>query len=259
MTELEKRAMPVIAVIAVLGLVMSIVMPGKSFEHHWYGREDGLLESATALALLAAALVCGYRCWILRHCRPRLFLLSTAAAGVILFFGMGEEISWGQRIFGIESPEFFQENNAQNETNLHNMVVAGTSINKLVFGKLLAAAVVLYLMLPLFYQRSKSIRRLLNQWAVPVPRVHHVILIAALVTLVETAGGVRYGEITEFAISSLGLLVLINPKNASIYCATAESTTLGRSSENVPEVHLLTAAEAASAAILAAEPLRRAA
>ena len=31
-----------------------------------------------------------------------------------------EEISWGQRIFKIESPEFFIQNNFQRELNLHN-------------------------------------------------------------------------------------------------------------------------------------------
>lgn len=46
-----------------------------------------------------------------------------------LFFGLlalaclyvaGEEISWGQRLFEIQTPEFFSEHNLQNETNLHN-------------------------------------------------------------------------------------------------------------------------------------------
>ena len=33
---------------------------------------------------------------------------------VAFFFGFGEEISWGQRIFDIESPFFFSENNQKN-------------------------------------------------------------------------------------------------------------------------------------------------
>ena len=40
---------------------------------------------------------------------------------LIFIFGAGEEISWGQRIFNVESSEYFLENNAQGETNLHNM------------------------------------------------------------------------------------------------------------------------------------------
>ena len=55
-----------------------------------------------------------------------------------LFFGAGEEISWGQRIFHIESSKFFNENNSQKETNLHNMIVDGVKLNKLIFSNLLS-------------------------------------------------------------------------------------------------------------------------
>ena len=34
---------------------------------------------------------------------------------IIFFFGFGEEISWGQRIFNIETPNFFIENNLDNK------------------------------------------------------------------------------------------------------------------------------------------------
>lgn len=33
-----------------------------------------------------------------------------------------EEISWGQRLFSIESPEFFQQHNYQDEITLHNFL-----------------------------------------------------------------------------------------------------------------------------------------
>lgn len=33
----------------------------------------------------------------------------------------GEEVSWGQRVFGWETPESFAEANEQGETNLHNL------------------------------------------------------------------------------------------------------------------------------------------
>ena len=38
-----------------------------------------------------------------------------------MFVFMGEEISWGQRIFDITPPEILEEINVQNEINLHNM------------------------------------------------------------------------------------------------------------------------------------------
>ena len=38
-----------------------------------------------------------------------------------MFFIFGEEISWGQRILGIASPEFFLEHSFQQEINVHNL------------------------------------------------------------------------------------------------------------------------------------------
>ncbi len=45
-------------------------------------------------------------------------LILAIAAG--LFFLFGEEISWGQRVFGFESFGIFKQYNYQHETNLHN-------------------------------------------------------------------------------------------------------------------------------------------
>jgi hypothetical protein len=35
--------------------------------------------------------------------------------------GLGEEISWGQRIFNFKTPELFREINVQHEFNIHNI------------------------------------------------------------------------------------------------------------------------------------------
>ena len=43
-----------------------------------------------------------------------------ALAGV-LFVAAGEEVSWGQRVFGIETPDAFVDDNRQDELNLHNL------------------------------------------------------------------------------------------------------------------------------------------
>lgn len=40
---------------------------------------------------------------------------------LLFFFGAGEEISWGQRIFGFATPEALAEINKQDELNLHNL------------------------------------------------------------------------------------------------------------------------------------------
>lgn len=44
-----------------------------------------------------------------------------------IFFLIGEEVSWGQRIFGWETSEALREINKQEETNLHNIHGVGTA------------------------------------------------------------------------------------------------------------------------------------
>ena len=41
--------------------------------------------------------------------------------GIVLLFIAGEEISWGQRIFGYSTPDWIVERNLQREFNLHNL------------------------------------------------------------------------------------------------------------------------------------------
>lgn len=82
--------------------------------------EDGLFETLTAVAYLGAALFAFGVSFVLRRSGPRwagwLYLLL----GVGFLFISGEEISWGQRIFNVASPEFFEQYNHQQELNLHN-------------------------------------------------------------------------------------------------------------------------------------------
>ena len=64
----------------------------------------------------------------MRHLRPHLaagpgrrIARLPLGLAVVCFFGFGEEISWGQRIFGIETPAGLKQANSQQETNLHNL------------------------------------------------------------------------------------------------------------------------------------------
>jgi hypothetical protein len=72
-----------------------------------------ILASAAALATLLAART-------LREGR-RLHALAYLALAAGCFFVAGEEVSWGQRIFGLETPESLAEINRQDELTLHNI------------------------------------------------------------------------------------------------------------------------------------------
>lgn len=91
------------------------------------GREDGPIENIGALSFFIASVLFLY-CYFLSKghyvqvFQFRLernifyFLLS-----VLFFICFGEEISWGQRIFGWSTPDVWDNLNAQGETNIHNV------------------------------------------------------------------------------------------------------------------------------------------
>ncbi|UCD40876.1 MAG: hypothetical protein JSV69_09785 [Chloroflexota bacterium] len=86
--------------------------------------EDGIFESLTPILMLAAVLLIGLAIPRLRR-DPQFINIRNLITVIYLFLMLAfllnamEEISWGQRIFGWETPQTF-EGNIQNETNLHN-------------------------------------------------------------------------------------------------------------------------------------------
>lgn len=86
--------------------------------------EDGIFESLTPILMLVSMILLALSVPILwRDSELRKYrnLLSAIYIILILIFFLNamEEISWGQRIFGWETPQTF-EGNVQDETNLHN-------------------------------------------------------------------------------------------------------------------------------------------
>ena len=78
------------------------------------GEEDHLFEWATAI-FLAISSVFFFLTFITTK---NIFIL---ALSLTMFFGSGEEISWGQRIFDFATPETIKKINVQQEFTLHNI------------------------------------------------------------------------------------------------------------------------------------------
>ncbi len=85
----------------------------------WINREDGLVESLQAILLILASVMSARVVFGLRGMPPRTVMHVLLA--VLFFLMFGEEISWGQRILGLETPDALKGMNVQNEINLHNM------------------------------------------------------------------------------------------------------------------------------------------
>lgn len=176
-----------------------------------FATEDGPIEYATAILLFAASLILGYLCYLSRRWLVALYALA-------FFFAAGEEVSWGQRIFGIESSEFFAQNNFQGETNLHNLVVGETHLTEFIFGTGLALIIMSYLVvLPLLYPVAGWVRRFCEFLAVPVPQ-KHIGALAVFATLFSAWIGLdRQWEVYEFAFGVFVCLIFLNPVNAETF------------------------------------------
>ncbi|OIQ38268.1 MAG: hypothetical protein BM563_06510 [Bacteroidetes bacterium MedPE-SWsnd-G1] len=182
-------------------------------------KEDGFAEYGTALMLFCISVLCIARLIKIGGTKPALWKLGIVGMALIFLFGAGEEISWGQRIFGIESSEYFLENNAQQETNLHNMVVGETKINKLIFSQILTAVLVIYLLIvPVLYRKTTWLKGLAEKFAVPVPRWNHTIGLLLATGLLEfMKASSRRWELYEFAFGIIFFLIFINPLNGYIF------------------------------------------
>ena len=67
---------------------------------------------------------------LLKHKRPLQGLPFFALAIGLLLVSL-EEISWGQRIFGLTNPDYFKQHNVQGEISLHNLDTVQPFLNRI--------------------------------------------------------------------------------------------------------------------------------
>lgn len=137
---------------------------GKS-AYLWFTGEDGLAENLqiafNVFALLLALLVIRRYRQIGATFIVVLYLILCCG----FIFLIGEEISWGQRIFGWQTQGVLAEINTQGETNLHNIVGAKTAFKWI---QLLVGA---YGLLPLVIGRWQAPAGLRKLFAAILPPV----------------------------------------------------------------------------------------
>ncbi len=138
--------------------------------------------------------------------------LPTAVCAVlvlVLIVMIGEEISWGQRIFGWETPADYAVINKQGETNLHNLY---TQIfqNVLYFGGWL-----LLVALPFFREQIAGFLAKFKKLAFLadfLPPAYFVLIFAAAWGLVDplvSETGLRYSSILFTILGTVAILIYL--------------------------------------------------
>lgn len=188
--------------------------------------DDGLVEWLTHAMLAVTSIFALVRCVTLRGDpeRPRAWLCWAALAAAC-FFGAMEEISWGQRIFGWPTPDWLSNKeqdflwNRQDETTIHNLMIGGVNVNKLIFSKGLGIIVAVYLLvLPALYRRRERFRAFADRLALPVAQNYHALLMLAGFAAVRASLAIhdRATELLEFLGAVVFFLVFVHPYNAGI-------------------------------------------
>jgi len=94
--------------------------------------EDHYFENVGAISLFVTSLLFFYGFIVARKSLDKSWIslvkqLIYLGVALLFFFGAGEEISWGQRIFGFKTPEALAQVNKQDELNLHNLAIMENS------------------------------------------------------------------------------------------------------------------------------------
>lgn len=177
-----------------------------------YVREDGLIEYLTSIFLFLCSLVCLYRVFIYRRTKIHFRTVTWAVLAFLFFFAAGDEISWGQRIFGIESGEFFLAHNKQSETNIHNLVVNGKSVNVIIFSRLLFLILTVYFLFSrLIISKIGLFRDLQAKFIVPLPRTGHVVVMIGISLLIAVIRLAKGSELNELSFAIVFLMIFLNP------------------------------------------------
>lgn len=106
--------------ICLLIILLSFLLYKFSFlPWRWY-QEDGLFENISAILHFGSSFLFLLLIISKRKKNPPI-LISFIFFALFFFLGM-EEISWGQRILNIKTPELVKEINTRNEINIHNIL-----------------------------------------------------------------------------------------------------------------------------------------
>lgn len=181
---------PVIATaVAINAIVLALALAWSDGDSNRMWRllgEDGLVEWMQFLCFTVLAATLGFIAADKMSRQPKLSLEVIGIIGLTALVALAalEEISWFQRVLGIDSPEFFKQNNKQFETNLHNLALGSASLHKTILVKLIFVVGITHnVILPLIARKRPAVRNWvesLGLYLPPLPAAFAYLLLVLL-------------------------------------------------------------------------------
>lgn len=168
---LKKRVHQIVAFTLFIVIVGAYLIMAVKFPMAYIvATYEDLIGEWIQVFFFAAAMVLSARLAI-AGASSRLFF---AVLAIACFYVIGEEISWGQRIFNISAPDFFRTHNLQKETNIHNFFVGPYSTPlKRAIEYVVASGLVLFgLFYPLFVRLRWKPASWIEKRGIPSPPLY---------------------------------------------------------------------------------------
>ena len=158
-------------------VLLTRYVPSQSGLLHSLSTEGGFFEwgsflisfTTSGLALLVYFQSRGKK--IFRKARRRFILLIAIGTYVIAM----EEISWGQRILGFKSDDFFSIYNMQKETNLHNLV-SGEYLNLVIYSLIYIFFIYLPLAVYFYPKIGSNSPSISGKISIYLPSIHNMLM-----------------------------------------------------------------------------------
>lgn len=131
-TRLLTKVVPItLALVSFVLMLYVFLWQDKTVYYLWFEGESSLSEHLTiGFAFIGMALSIRY--YLHRKQIPnRLFGPFMLLFALGFFYIAMEEASWGQHLFGWDTPEWMSEHNRQQETNLHNLAYFDKQVDRL--------------------------------------------------------------------------------------------------------------------------------
>lgn len=174
-SEIEHFKFYIITLSAAILLSYSVYLIFSPDTVSTLGKEDRFFEWLTAISFLLGSTLFYLT---FRYSKNFYFLILA----LILFFGFGEEISWGQRELNFKTPENIEKINVQKEFSVHNLELFNrTSLEGeekhglqrlLEFNFLFRITTILFgIIFPIIVFHSQLVNRIARKLRIPVPPV----------------------------------------------------------------------------------------